>query len=205
MAASSKSVLVTSEIPGEKVEIHLRYVSTKVIIRKFDEFLSVAIKMPEEVIKQRSSVSALQLCVTGCPSAERISFMEVLAFPHHYVRRLGLDQPMMNREDAISLCKQAGTTDFFFDSCVFDLILTGNRNLAVSAATALIDIRHLYSPYQRHYETNRTDLNIYAHIPPPPIDGNAAANLSSSAMMNFRFLWTWTFVALTISCLAVCR
>lgn len=150
------------------VEISLRYISSKVVIRKVAGYLTFAVKIPEEVIDQRSSLGLLELCLSGCGASQRIGYKEVLAYPEYFVRTLATSaestgdvQPAMPRAEAEELCKVAGVTDFYFDSCVFDLLLTGDRHFPAAAAAAQEDVRSLYPPYRRHFETNRTSLDLY--------------------------------------------
>lgn len=146
------------------VEIHLRYISTRVVIRRVGSYLTVAIKIPEEVLVQRTSLNTLQLCLTGCPSSERINYKEVLAYPDYYVKKWGAPKPAVSRDQAMDMCREAGVTDFFFDSCVFDLLMTGDESFKDSAVAAMNDIRHLYPPYRKHYETRRSDLLLYDEL-----------------------------------------
>lgn len=158
------AVLVRAMEPDRHVEIHLRYISTRVVIRRAGSYLTVAIKIPEEVLVQRTSLNTLQLCITGCPSTERINYKEVLAYPEYYVKKWGARSPAMSREQAMDICRQAGVTDFFFDSCVFDLLMTGDETFKDSALAAMNDIRQLYPPYRKHYETRRSDLQLYEEL-----------------------------------------
>jgi len=158
------SVVIRTTEVERHIEIHLRYISTRLVIRRVGNYLTVAIKIPEEVLVQRSSLNSLQLCLTGCPSTERINYKEVLAYPDYYVKKWGARSPAMNRDQAVDVCRQAGVTDFFFDSCVFDLLMTGDESFKDSAFVAMQDIRTLYPPYKKHYETRRSDLALYDEL-----------------------------------------
>lgn len=179
---------IKTVIPDSYVEISLRYVATRILIRRISGYLSFSIKIPEEVIEQSGSISSLQLCVTGCPVSQRIGYKEVLAYPEYFIRTLagsddetGRDvQPAMLRQEAEDACRAAGVTDFYFDSCVFDLLLTGDKKLTSAAAAAQEDVHILYPPYRRHFETNRTSLTLYETL------GQAA--LSKDASQQFKRL-----------------
>lgn len=51
--------------------------------------------------------------------------------------------------------------DAFFDACVFDLMMTGNKMFVEMAASAKQNIMSMYEPYNKHYSTGRMNLTIY--------------------------------------------
>ncbi|KRX36987.1 Repulsive guidance molecule A [Trichinella murrelli] len=155
------AVVIRELVANEHVEIFIRYISTRLTVRLAGGYLLFSVKVPEEIVAQRSSASALQLCLTGCPAGERLDYKEMLADPERLLPALGVTGPAMQRHSAERLCKEAGAADFFFDACVFDLLVTGDKQYRHSAALALRDIRQLYPAYSRNYETNRTDLRLY--------------------------------------------
>ncbi|KRZ37516.1 Repulsive guidance molecule A, partial [Trichinella pseudospiralis] len=155
------AVVIRELVANEHVEIFIRYISTRLTVRLAGGYLLFSVKVPEEIVAQRSSASALQLCLTGCPAGERLDYKEMLADPERLLPALGVTGPAMRRYSAERLCKEAGAADFFFDACVFDLLVSGDQQYRHSAALALRDIRQLYPAYSRNYETNRTDLRLY--------------------------------------------
>lgn len=148
----------------ERIEIHLRYVSTRVVVRRTGNYLSVAVKMPEDALSQETTYNTWQLCLAGCPASEKINYKEILAYPDYYMAKFGAGKPSMNRDAAVNVCQKANLTDFFFDSCVFDLLTTGDVSFVDAAESALIDIRHMYPAYAKHFETNRSDLRLYDEL-----------------------------------------
>ena len=135
------------------------------------------------------SSNDLDLCVKGCPAAEQINYQEYLSTRRHTKPRpahashthvtssssssgsdakyssegvppRGRDQPMVSRVHAERVCRGAQLVDFYFDSCVFDLMTTGDENFTLSALSALRD--HVqFQPSAARTMANRTSLDLY--------------------------------------------
>lgn len=145
------------------VEIRLRYVGTKIFIRREGPYLSVAVRMPEEILQERTELDSGQLCVSGCPQYQTVPLKESLAAPSKFARCF--NSPVrLTRDFAMDYCRSAGVADSFFDACVFDLIFTGDIRLAQMAANAQSDIMKLYPAYEKHYARRRTHLGVYEHL-----------------------------------------
>jgi hypothetical protein len=154
---------------GECVELYMRHIDTTIVIRRLAGYLSVAVHIPRSVANSSSAGSSSpftqggsglsggdhlvggiqQLCMAGCPRSERFSLDD---FVHHKHGRL-----KMRVADAADICAQSGATDGFFDACVEDLVLTGNQELALTAAMSQADMVRLYSGAWRTLH-NRTSL-----------------------------------------------
>ncbi|KFD49589.1 hypothetical protein M513_09532 [Trichuris suis] len=160
-AGHRPAVMIREFVPNEHIEIYIRYISTRLTVRLINGYLLFSVKIPEEIVAQKSTDNSLQLCLTGCPASERVEYKEVLADPEYFLKSIGLKQTSMKRGDAEATCREAGASDFFFDSCVFDLLVTGDERFKMSSVLALRDIRLLYPPYVRNYEMNRTNLQPY--------------------------------------------
>ncbi|XP_059177471.1 repulsive guidance molecule A-like isoform X2 [Physella acuta] len=125
---------------GKHIEIHIRYIETVVAIRQIGRYFTFSITMPDELVNQSSSSQELQLCVRGCPLAELINYQEFLASrgrlntSYQSPARLTILQPQAEK-----ICRAAKLVDFYFDSCVFDLMATGDENFTISAIIALQD------------------------------------------------------------------
>ncbi len=145
------------------VVIHLKYISAKLFIRRHGKYLSLTARLPEEVIREKSPSDTAQLCLSGCPSQERVAYKEYLASPRIMSERWNSLPPKMQRSEAVLFCRKSGAMDFYFDACVFDLMISGSLAFGEAARDALGDARRLYSP-QKFFETNRTDLDIYDHL-----------------------------------------
>ena len=169
--------IVTVE-PSAHVEIHISYISTIVTIRKNLPYFTIAIHMPESVMNDSlfNSVEP-ELCSKGCPQAEQIDHRQFL-----FDRRTevfsdvsGLDFTSGHLE-AESYCSDSGLVDFYFDSCVFDLMTTGNKNFSVSAISALKDASRFGLNIARM--VNRSFL-----LPPDNVYSNTGCDLISGSIL----------------------
>lgn len=123
----------------ESAEIVMRYVASKLIIRRKGKYLAFNAKLPEEVIQSSKAFedeSKVELCSMGCPVAEQLDL--VSARGHQ-----------MEREEALRLCKNMenlssdianNLTDHYLDWCVFDVMTAGrNRDFIDAAHSAQSD------------------------------------------------------------------
>ncbi|VDK64694.1 unnamed protein product [Anisakis simplex] len=74
---------------GSHVEISLQHIATTVHVRRHGRFLSVAIRIPETLIKEQSADED-QLCTTGCARSETVRVKEALANPISFARCQGI-------------------------------------------------------------------------------------------------------------------
>ena len=140
-------------IPDEHVVIKLKHIQTRIVVRRVSSYLTFAIQMPEDLLNSTDNKN-LQLCVQGCPTSEIINYEEF--FKNQDIRELS----SIPREEALEKCQNAKLSDFYLDSCVFDLMMTGNENFTISVFLALQDALNLDRDY-RDYLENRTTLPIY--------------------------------------------
>ncbi|KAL4227909.1 hypothetical protein ACF0H5_013348 [Mactra antiquata] len=167
------SVSLNEIDPGKHVEIVLKYIDTKIVIHLVGNYLTFSIRIPEELVPSNSTNSnSLELCVRGCPSREIIDYQKFLAFKEEQVQERDVN---MSRKDAEELCRSAKLVDFYFDSCVFDLLITGNETFKMSAWSALQDVLKLDSEF---VVKNRTSLQIYDDM-----YGSASRTLTSSHLV----------------------
>ncbi|XP_055897838.1 repulsive guidance molecule A-like isoform X2 [Biomphalaria glabrata] len=158
--------------PGRHVEIHIRYIKTTVVIRQIGRYFTFSINMPEKLISQGIKSDGLDLCVRGCPQSELINYKEVLA-KQKFCNILATEpaqadgtlvqpvsRPQIPRSKAEEICKSAKLVGFFFESCVFDLVTTGDQNFASAAVSAVQDAVHL-QPSLANNMSNRTSLDTY--------------------------------------------
>lgn len=150
---------------GKHVEIHIRYIETVIIIRQIGRYFTFSVKMPEELLNKSRSNEDIQLCVRGCPAAEQIRYKDYLANRNHSLFRStkavkisdGAGKNSLTWEYAEEVCREAKLVDFYFDSCVFDLMATGDLNFTLSALGALRDMVKL-DPSASHNWPNRSWL-----------------------------------------------
>lgn len=154
----SHSVSLVEVDPGRHVEITMKYIDTKIIIRLVGNYLTFLIRMPEQLLPVNSTnKNKLELCVRGCPKSEIIDYKKFLALKEKQVSESDVN---MSRQEAEELCRSANLVDFYFDSCVFDLLTTGNDTFRYSALSALQDVLKSDPDFHKNSE-NRTQLTVY--------------------------------------------
>lgn len=123
--------------PGRHVEIRAAYIGTTIAVRQAARQLSFSIRAAEEVAKAFTEEQDLQLCVGGCPRSQRIS---------RSPRGLG----RVPAETARELCREMlPVEDVYFQSCVFDVVTSGDANFTVAARGALEDARLFLSDAEK--------------------------------------------------------
>lgn len=137
---------------GRQVKIQARYIGTSIIIRRVGSYLTFAIRMPEDTLDFSEDNGGLQLCLHGCPRNELIK--------EHMLGRQG-QQPRVQGtntelgplrpprqvytvERATAKCRETlQVEDVYFQSCVFDLLTTGDPEFSLAAYGALEDLKAL--------------------------------------------------------------
>ncbi|XP_052098427.1 repulsive guidance molecule A-like isoform X1 [Mytilus californianus] len=149
-----RSVEVIEKEPGKSVVIYLRYIDTTIKVQQIGRYFTFAIKMPEGVLNSSEISDKLELCVQGCPINERINYKQYFS----EVQRTNKHSKMALSK-ALKMCRDASVVDFYFDSCVFDLLTTGDENFTAAAYQAWQDLIEL-NPELRQTQDNRTELPI---------------------------------------------
>ncbi|KAL8168606.1 UNVERIFIED_CONTAM: hypothetical protein K2H54_007566 [Gekko kuhli] len=125
------SLAVRERSPGRHVEIRATYIGTTIAVRQAGQQLSFSIRVAEEVAFSFTEEQDLQLCVGGCPPSQRISRS---ACCHG-----GMDPAV---EEARRLCRgKLPAQDAYFQSCVFDVVTSGDTNFSLAARDAFEDAR----------------------------------------------------------------
>ncbi|KAM9114800.1 LOW QUALITY PROTEIN: hemojuvelin [Pangshura tecta] len=123
------SLTIQEHAPGQHVEIRAAYIGTTIAVRQAGRQLSFSIRAAEEVARSFTEEQDLQLCVGGCPPSQRISRSEC--------RHTGIAT-----ETARLLCKEKlPVEDVYFQSCVFDVVTSGDANFTLAAHGALEDAK----------------------------------------------------------------
>ncbi|EHB06696.1 Hemojuvelin [Heterocephalus glaber] len=124
------SLSIRTANPGSHVEIRAAYIGTTIVIRQTAGQLSFSIRVAEDVARAFSAEQDLQLCVGGCPPSQRLSRSER--------SRRGT----ITLDTARQLCKEGlPVEDAYFQSCVFDVSISGDPNFTAAAQAALEDAR----------------------------------------------------------------
>ncbi|XP_075049691.1 hemojuvelin [Mixophyes fleayi] len=133
--AGGSSLTIHEREPGKYIEIQAAYIGTTIRVRQLDRQLSFSLRMAEVISQAFQEEQDLQLCVTGCPSSQRISRTTDLSRTNS-----------LSMETTRSLCKdKLSVEDAYFQSCVFDLMVSGNANLTEAAFHALEDARDFHT------------------------------------------------------------
>lgn len=188
---ASRSVELVEKDPGKHIEIHIKYINTTILVRHIGSYLSFAISMPEELMNSTEQ-SALELCVRGCPRRELINYQEYLALRE---KSTFGGEIVMERKEAEEICRHSGLVDFYFDSCVFDLMTTGDKNFTLTAVASFRDILHL-SPEESKNQKNRTSLDEYDKL-----YGSSATSIKRTSYSEaFRILTLTLIVCILTIC-----
>lgn len=156
--SETRSIWILEKTPGRHVEIHAAYIGVNIIIRQQGRYLTLAVRMPEELAMAFDETQDLQLCVNGCPTSERIDQEGHLHLPMQGLQQAGLQQQaraeaqrgVFTLESASRKCReQLEVKDIYFHSCVFDLLTTGDANFTTAAYNALKDMETLHPKRER--------------------------------------------------------
>ncbi|XP_024119820.1 RGM domain family, member D isoform X2 [Oryzias melastigma] len=137
---------------GRQVRIQARYIGTSIIIRRVGSYLTFAIRMPEDTLDfSEDGGGGLQLCLHGCPQNELIKEHTVSRqrprLPPGANAQPGPPRPPPQAytvERATAKCREAlQVEDVYFQSCVFDLLTTGDPEFSMAAYGALEDLKAL--------------------------------------------------------------
>ncbi|XP_041086047.1 repulsive guidance molecule A-like [Polyodon spathula] len=125
---------------SSQVEIQARYIGTSIIVRQVGRYLTFAIRVPEDTLNFSEEGSGLQLCLHGCPRSELIK--------EHTLSGPGpspaAPRPSYTVERATAECRELlQVEDVYFQSCVFDLLTTGDPEFSMAAYGALEDLKAL--------------------------------------------------------------
>nr|XP_017521005.2 RGM domain family member B isoform X2 [Manis javanica] len=150
----TKSLRIVERESGHSVEMHARYIGTTVFVRQLGRYLTLAVRMPEDLAMSYEESQDLQLCVNGCPLSERIDDGQgqVSAILGHTLPHPSLAQawPGYTLETANAQChEKMPVKDIYFQSCVFDLLTTGDANFTAAAHSALEDVEALHPRRER--------------------------------------------------------
>ncbi|MEE6487799.1 hypothetical protein FKM82_015033 [Ascaphus truei] len=126
--------LRVEEKPG-KVEIRAPHADATIAIRRIGRYLTFAIRLPADAASSGAQEGdALQLCLHGCPRDELIQG-----------HQLPLPQWTLTGEAAMERCRRLllHAEDAYLQSCVFDLLTTGDPDFSLAARGAQEDLQAL--------------------------------------------------------------
>lgn len=148
----ANTLRVVEKVPGQHVEIQARYIGTTIVVRQVGRYLTFAVRMPEEVAQslEEGDAQDLYLCLHGCPSNQRIN---VRSFRARAAEAPGRGRPgAFTYHAAKAKCKERlPVEDLYFQSCVFDLLSSGDINFTMAAFYAFEDAKMLHSNSKRFH------------------------------------------------------
>ncbi|XP_056334044.1 repulsive guidance molecule A [Danio aesculapii] len=154
----ANTLRVVEKVPGQHVEIQARYIGTTIVVRKVGHYLTFAVRMPEEVVNsvEDQDNQDLYLCLHGCPANQRIDFrtFKARAAESHGVGRGRPGNPThgFTYQSAMAKCKERlPVEDLYFQSCVFDLLSSGDINFTLAAYYAFEDVKMLHSNKNKYH------------------------------------------------------
>uniref|UniRef100_A0A8C5BS56 Repulsive guidance molecule BMP co-receptor b n=1 Tax=Gadus morhua TaxID=8049 RepID=A0A8C5BS56_GADMO len=169
-----RALWISERSPGRHVELHAGYIGVTVIVRQLGRYLTMAVRIPEEMAAAYDASQDLQLCLNGCPTAERIDRGGHLALPppsgparprHQTARRGGGARALDDREARERCGEELEERDIYYHSCVFDLLTTGDTNFTAAAFSAQKDMESL------HPHRDRWRIYPRGHAPPAAPQG----------------------------------
>ncbi|XP_076466054.1 repulsive guidance molecule A-like isoform X2 [Babylonia areolata] len=194
------SVLVKEVEANRHVEIHVLYIATTIIVRQIGRYFTFAIHMPAELVNSSGQHHEPELCSKGCPPSEQIDYKQYLAHRRDRIVQLQSSDPSgqltISRHEAEQVCRQSGLVDFYFDSCVFDLMATGDRNFTLAALSALKDVIRL-DP-EKAVQSSRSTLEPYDDM----FSSAAASGLRTGCTW---WRWWWWCLVCAVSAVLTLR
>lgn len=139
---------------GAHVRIQARHIGTSIIVRQVARYLTFAVRMPEDMLDYAEESGELQLCLHGCPRSELIK-EHTLSRQSPRPRLQGSAAPAAPGPAApppqsytvalaTAKCREIlQVEDVYFQSCVFDLLTTGDPEFSMAAYGALEDLKAL--------------------------------------------------------------
>lgn len=167
---------------GRQVKIQARYIGTSIIVRRVGSYLTFAIRMPEDTLDFSEDNGGLQLCLHGCPRNELIkehtlglqSQQPHLQGTNTELGPLRPPHQVYTVERATAKCRETlQVEDVYFQSCVFDLLTTGDPEFSMAAYGALEDLKAL-PPSKLKQNSPRT----------PRLYNQGASNMSAAVAAN---------------------
>lgn len=162
----ANSLKITEKVSGQHIEIQAKYIGTTIVVRQVGRYLTFAVRMPEEVVKavEDGDNQGLYLCLRGCPLNQQLDFHAFPSTPkatenrpHRKGSNPSSSPEVFTYESATAKCKEKlPVEDLYFQSCVFDLLTTGDVNFTLAAYYAFEDVKMLHSNKDKLHLFERT-------------------------------------------------
>ncbi|XP_040270141.1 repulsive guidance molecule A [Bufo bufo] len=192
--SGANSLKIIEKVSGQHIEIQAKYIGTTIVVRQVGRYLTFAVRMPEEVVNavEDKENQGLYLCLQGCPQNQQIDFRTFHSqTPETGSRRHGTGSSVSSftPQMAGAKCKEKlPVEDLYFQSCVFDLLTTGDVNFTLAAYYAFEDVKLLHS--------NKDKLHLYERTRDLP--SGSAAPKSGLGMAMFLVAFVYLFQCCTV-------
>lgn len=144
---SSLLILDRAGTGGRQIRLQARYIGTSIIVRRVGRYLTFAIRVPEDTLDFSEESGGLQLCLHGCPRNELIkehTLGQQSLRPRGGAAGEAPAHQSYTVERATARCRETlQVEDVYFQSCVFDLLTTGDPEFSLAAFGALEDLKAL--------------------------------------------------------------
>ncbi|XP_051234421.1 hemojuvelin [Dicentrarchus labrax] len=132
------SLTVRTQSPGRHAEIRAAHIGTLLVVRQSGRSLGLSVRSPRGIVEAFGPEQDLQLCVWGCPAAQRLNTLRPPP------------PDFSSTTSAQAHCAELlPARDVYYQACVFDLITSGDLNSSVAAVNALQDATNMISDAQR--------------------------------------------------------
>uniref|UniRef100_A0A8C5RTZ2 Repulsive guidance molecule BMP co-receptor a n=1 Tax=Laticauda laticaudata TaxID=8630 RepID=A0A8C5RTZ2_LATLA len=182
----ANSLKITEKVSGQHIEIQAKYIGTTIVVRQVGRYLTFAVRMPEEVVKpvEDGDNQGLYLCLRGCPFNQQLDFHAFPStpkatenLPHRKGSNPSSSPEVFTYESATAKCKEKlPVEDLYFQSCVFDLLTTGDVNFTLAAYYAFEDVKMLHS--------NKDKLHLFERTRDLESGGMATSELSMALFLS---------------------
>ncbi|XP_029430840.1 repulsive guidance molecule A isoform X2 [Rhinatrema bivittatum] len=169
--SGANSLRIVEKVAGQHIEIQAKYIGTTIVVRQVGRYLTFAVRMPEEVVNavEDKENQGLYLCLRGCPLNQQIDFRSFHAqATESRPRRQGSTAggEAFTYDTATAKCKEKLLVeDLYFQSCVFDLLTTGDVNFMLAAYYAIEDVKSLHSNKDKIHLFERTGNSAARQTP----------------------------------------
>ena len=127
---------------GKRILIHICPLKTRIIIRQVGKYLTVHMRVPEELTQRRT----IGLCQRGCPKIEQMNLdkmnrIDKIIASLYKERKLSTRVRRQRQERARRLCRAAKVRGFYYKSCLFDMMTSNDASFVRAARKAMKDFR----------------------------------------------------------------
>lgn len=148
--------------PRLHIEIDIGYKQTVVIIRLIGLAYSVSVTLPEEVFLEVSEAyrgdGGTHLCQSGCPASEQVDMNAYLGQKSSKLKRTAI----MTEKEAVERCRGLRLSGFYFDSCVYDLMTTGDASFTGASYSSYLDLLKFIPDAVKHRNLTSKKLDATA-------------------------------------------